>query len=194
MNAGIRITAGLLRGRRIAVPSGQIRPTSEKARQAFFDIVGDRIEGAHFLDLFSGSGVFSFEAISRGAASAVAVDESTRAMADVARTTDAWQLPVRVVPADAIRALHLLGSQQTFDIVFADPPWDFPRYPQLLRGLDEMDLAAGAVVAIEHRRGPEPFDTESTQRLVYRRTANYGDLSISIFDGELNERITRNHP
>src|SRR5512132_123847 len=72
----IRVTAGTLRGRRVPVPKDDVRPTSERARQAFFNIVGPRINGARFLDLFAGSGIFSFEAISRGAKESVAVDSS----------------------------------------------------------------------------------------------------------------------
>jgi 16S rRNA (guanine966-N2)-methyltransferase len=80
----LRITAGSLRGRRVPVPKGDVRPTSERARQAYFNIIGDRIEGARFLDLFAGSGIFSFEALSRGAASATAVDRNTEQIAKTA--------------------------------------------------------------------------------------------------------------
>src|SRR5580704_14104456 len=70
-----RITAGQWRGRLIKTPRGHnTRPTSSKVRQALFDILGPRIEGATVLDLFAGAGTFSFEALSRGAARATLVE------------------------------------------------------------------------------------------------------------------------
>src|SRR5512138_3917342 len=97
----LRITAGSLRGRQIPLPPGT-RPTSERARQAFFNIVGERIAGAVFLDLFAGSGAFAFEAISRGAVRAVAIDESRQNVAAIDRLTVAWGAPVRTISADVL--------------------------------------------------------------------------------------------
>ena len=87
----VRVTAGALRGRRVPVPQGETRPTSERARQAFFNIVGERIDRARFLDLFAGSGIFSFEAVSRGAESSTAVD---RKADRIARLAKEWDVPV----------------------------------------------------------------------------------------------------
>ena len=82
----LRVTGGTLRGRRVPVPAGEVRPTSERARQAYFNIVSDRIAGARFLDLFAGSGIFSLEALSRGAAAAIAVEQSQRQCAAIEQT------------------------------------------------------------------------------------------------------------
>src|ERR1051325_981102 len=94
---GLRIAGGSLRGRKVPVPPGDIRPTSERARQAYFNIVGERIRGARFLDLFAGSGIFAFEAISRGAASSTAVENDRRNAAAIAHLAKAWEQPVNVV-------------------------------------------------------------------------------------------------
>src|SRR5919206_2751366 len=115
----LRVTAGALRGRRVPVPPRAVRPTSERARQAYFNIVGERIEGARFLDLFAGSGIFSFEAVSRGAASSTAVEQNKRYAAAIETLAGEWKAPVSVLARDVFKALPKLGR---FDLVYADPP------------------------------------------------------------------------
>lgn len=176
----IRVTGGSLRGRRVPVPKGEVRPTSERARQAYFDIVGPRIAGARFLDLFAGSGIFSFEAVSRGASEAVAVDASRRHSAAIDETAKSFGVPVRTVTADVLAGIKRLGSE-VFDLVYADPPYDWGRYDELFQALDaELPLAPEALVAIEHRRRTGPFPSE-LKRLRHSRRAEYGEVWISFF-------------
>ena len=176
----IRVTGGSLRGRRVPVPKDEVRPTSERARQAYFDIVGPRVAGARFLDLFAGSGIFSFEAVSRGASEAVAVDASRRHAAAIDETARSFGVPVRAVTADVFTAIRRAGTEE-FDLVYADPPYDWGRYDELLQALDtELPLAPEALVAIEHRRRTEPFSTE-LKRLQHSRRAEYGEVWISFF-------------
>ncbi|MFZ2492947.1 MAG: 16S rRNA (guanine(966)-N(2))-methyltransferase RsmD [Thermoanaerobaculia bacterium] len=180
--SSLRITAGTLRGRRIPMPRGGVRPTSERARQAFFDILGARVEGARFLDLFAGSGIFSFEAVSRGAVAAVAVDVSRRNTAAIARHATELEVPVRAVTADAIEGIGRLPGE-VFDVVYADPPYDYDDYAGLLGAIDEkLQFAEGAVIAVEHRRRTEPFTTER-ERIRFTRRAEYGEVWISLFSG-----------
>ena len=176
----LRITAGTLRGRRIPVPRDEVRPTSERARQAFFDIVGTQIAGARFLDLFAGSGIFSFEAVSRGAAGAVAIDSSRVHTAAIDKTAKELEAPIRTVTADALTGIKRLGNE-VFDVIYADPPYAYDRYDELLTAIDsDLGLAEDAVVAIEHRRRTEPF-TAVTKRLTFSRRAEYGEVWISFF-------------
>src|SRR5438552_1589008 len=128
----LRVTAGTLRGRRVPVPPRDVRPTSERARQAYFNIVAERIEGARFLDLFAGSGVFSFEAVSRGAASSTAVESNRRYAAAIEGLARQWGVAVSVIAQDVFKALPKLGS---FDLVYADPPYDFERYDELVEAV-----------------------------------------------------------
>jgi len=180
----LRITTGALRGRRVPVPRGEVRPTSERARQAFFNIVGERIRGARFLDLFAGSGIFSFEAVSRGAAEAVAVDASRAQTAAIEQTAKELAAPVRTVTADVPAGIKRLRGE-VFDVIYADPPYAYERYDDLLMSIDaDLTLADDAVVAIEHRRKSEPFrraESPPFQRLRFSRRAEYGEVWISFF-------------
>lgn len=176
----IRVTAGSLRGRRIPVPKPDVRPTSERARQAYFNIVGERIAGAKFLDLFAGSGIFSFEAISRGAAEAVAVDASRRGNAAIERLAEEFGVTIRTVTADVFAGIKRVGGE-VFDVIYADPPYAYERYDDLLMSIDkDLTLAPAAMVAIEHRRRSEPF-TATLSQLKFDRRAEYGEVWISFF-------------
>jgi 16S rRNA (guanine966-N2)-methyltransferase len=167
----LRITAGTLRGRRIPVPPHDVRPTSERARQAFFNIVGPRIVGANFLDLFAGSGAFSFEAVSRGAAEATAIDSSKKNIAAIEKLAKEWNVPVKAKLADVLAT----GNWQPATIVYADPPYDFGRYDDLLETLDSLP----ALIAIEHRRKTDL--ASETNHLRFVRRAEYGEVWISMY-------------
>lgn len=171
--SNLRITAGTLKGRRLAIPRKDVRPTSERARQAYFNIIGERIRGAHFLDLFAGSGAFAFEAVSRGAASAIAVDDSRSNIAEIESRAREWNAAVKGVVADAIG----FRPTEPIDLVYADPPYDFARYDELLRTIDTIHPA---LAAIEHRRKQEPF-TAQPLHLVQTRRAEYGEVWITFF-------------
>ena len=176
----IRITAGSHRGRRIPVPPGDVRPTSERARQAWFDIVGPRIAGARFLDLFAGSGIFSFEAFSRGAKECVAIDASRKHTMAIDKTAKAFEAPIRTVTADVLAGIKRLGGE-VFDVIYADPPYAYAQYDDLLMTIDQhLQFADDAVVAIEHRRRTEPFAANPTNLTLSRR-AEYGEVWISFF-------------
>lgn len=180
---GLRITGGELRGRKIRLPAHDLRPTSERARQAFFNIVALDVPGSRFLDLFAGSGIFSLEAISRGAASAVAVEQMPKAAAALSKLATEWKLNLRVVEGDVFPSLKQLTSGLPIDLIYADPPYAFERYQVLLERLDALpSLAGGATVAIEHRRGSEPFRAEELTRLRFIRTASYGEVAFSLFE------------
>jgi len=153
---------------------------------AFFNIAGDRMEGARFLDLFAGSGVFSFEAVSRGAASAVAIEQDRKAVETIARLASEWSVPVTPIAANVFAGIPRLAAKVAdgakFDVVYADPPYSFGRYDELLDTIDrQAPLAEGALVAIEHQRRSDPFTIEC-KRLKAARRAEYGEIWITLFE------------
>ncbi|HET7452154.1 MAG TPA: RsmD family RNA methyltransferase [Thermoanaerobaculia bacterium] len=126
MKGALRVVGGIFRNRRLAVVPGS-RPTSERAREALFDILGDRVRGWRVLELFAGSAAVAIEALSRGAAEAVAVDRDPRAAAANARAVGA---PLEVVGEDSVCAARRLAlAGRRFDLVFLDPPYGEPSPP-----------------------------------------------------------------
>lgn len=184
----MRIVGGEFRGRRLATPSGlAVRPTADRLRQTLFDILahgqGNRVRGARVLDLFAGTGALGLEAMSRGAAYVLFVENDAEARALVRRNVEALGLTghTRIFRRDAAD-LGPAGNIVPFDLVFADPPYR--------QGLGERALA-GAVaggwlsedavaileesVAVEVAPIPglEPIDRRhvgDSQLLFFRRT------------------------
>ncbi|MDR1629976.1 MAG: 16S rRNA (guanine(966)-N(2))-methyltransferase RsmD [Oscillospiraceae bacterium] len=120
----MRVITGTARGRKLISPPGKdVRPTTDRVKEAVFSIVQFEIEGRRVLDLFAGSGQLGIEALSRGAAEAVFVEQS-RAVAEIVRQNlkvTAFFDRARVVNADA---LSFLGtSSDVFDLAFLDPPY-----------------------------------------------------------------------
>jgi len=147
---------------------------------AFFNIAGPRIDGAHFLDLFAGSGVFSFEAVSRGAASSTAIEQDRRAVATIKQLAEQWDAAVSAIAGDVFAEIPRLRGR-FFDVIYADPPYSFGRYDDLLAALDGSGiLGDDAIVGIEHQRRSEPFTIE-TKRLKPLRRAEYGEVWITLF-------------
>lgn len=122
----IRIVAGELRGRRLAVAPG-VRPTTERAREALFSILGEQVRGARVLDAAAGSGALGFEALSRGAREAVFVEADRRVgrvlEANLERTGLAGRARIVVRPVSSWLALERPAG---FDVAFFDPPWADP--------------------------------------------------------------------
>jgi len=125
----VRVIAGTLRGRRLAVPRNGVRPTADRVREAVFSSLGD-VEGFAVLDLYAGSGSLGIEALSRGAARAVFVERGREAVAVLRRNLATLDLAdrARVRPEEARRVVRALARRtaerpgEGFDLVFAAPP------------------------------------------------------------------------
>ena len=110
---------------------GDVRPTPDRVRETLFNWLGQDLDGARTLDLFAGSGALSFEALSRGAALAVAVDRR----AELVRAIDATAQMLGAAALETHRADardFLARETRLFDVVFLDPPFDDPQWETLL--------------------------------------------------------------
>jgi 16S rRNA (guanine966-N2)-methyltransferase len=177
----VRVIAGELGGQRLVAPRGwKVRPTSDRAREAIFSVLGDRVRGARVLDLYCGTGALAIEALSRGASQATLVDRDTRAaLGNVERFGLGER--VELVRADVSRWLASRqggNKEPIFDLVFIDAPYRLAdrvgqELDSRLRGL----LAEGGLAVVESG-ARRPLRIDSLPRLRQRR---YGAADVSIY-------------
>lgn len=159
-----------------------VRPTADRVREAIFNILGERTEGARVLDLFAGTGALGLEAISRGASSAVLVESDSRTFAVLRRNIE----ELGAVEAEALRmdyraALRMLGSRGSrFRLVLLDPPYGKGIAVRAARELAGSGIVehGGTVVIEETVRAGEPDFPAAWFREEDRR---YGDTRIVLF-------------
>ena len=180
----MRIVGGRLARRTLDAPKGdRTRPTTDRVREALFNLLGARLDlgGAAVADLFAGSGALGLEAISRGAARATFVERHGPTLAVARRNAEALGVGDRAtfVRADAVKTLRR-GSFGPFDLVLADPPYDLPELPDL-PALVRPALAPGGVAAVEH---DARHAFEGAPGWLLSRT--YGGTVVSLF-GETGE-------
>ena len=120
----MRVIAGTSGGIRLNVPDTDVRPTMDRVKAAIFSSLQDRIGGARVLDLFAGTGALGIEALSRGAASALFVEENRAAVLAIEQNFIRTKLRGRVRKQEVFAFLEGAGSREKFDIIFADPPYE----------------------------------------------------------------------
>ncbi len=140
----MRVVAGEYGGRRLkAVPGIKTRPTTDKVKEAMFNIIGPYLEGGQVLDLFAGSGGLSIEAVSRGADHATLVDRQYQAIKTIHENLSVTKEEDKftVLKGDAYKMLNKLAKQeQGFDYVFLDPPYKKQQILELMEQLKKLGL------------------------------------------------------
>jgi 16S rRNA (guanine966-N2)-methyltransferase len=179
----MRIVGGTLRGRPLATPRSEaIRPTSDRTREAVFNIIAhnwpERLEGARVLDLFSGTGALGLEALSRGAAQCLFIEESAEGRGLIRTNIEEFGLQGRakIFRRDATR-LGEAGTISPFDLVFADPPYGKGLAEEALQSaLAGSWLTAGALVVVEEAAA-SPFRPAGGFEVLERR--DWGDTGVT---------------
>ncbi|MDJ0782806.1 MAG: 16S rRNA (guanine(966)-N(2))-methyltransferase RsmD [Desulfosarcinaceae bacterium] len=180
----MRIISGHLRGRRLIPVHGRAtRPTSDRTREALFNILGPRVLGRRVLDLFAGTGALAIEALSRGAQSALLVDNAGPALATIRKNVARCGLTdVATVRRWDLRRRPVLLADYPgfFDLVFLDPPYHQQLIDDTLVHLHECGaLAARAVIVAEHHRTDHLEPPAAHYRLQDQR--RYGKTLVSFF-------------
>jgi 16S rRNA (guanine966-N2)-methyltransferase len=174
----VRIIAGVYRGTRIFAPAGnETRPTSDRAREAAFNLIGP-VDGASVLDLFAGSGALGLEALSRGAARATFVENDRDACRTIDRNVEKLRVTgATVLQRDVFRVLAT--GTATYDLILADPPYDFDGDVRLAPFLAHA-LARNGVLVYETARRREP----ALAGLHVRTSRTYGSARLTLFEHE----------
>ena len=161
---GLRIIGGDLRGKRLKSIHGKlIRPTADRIREAIFNILLNSIAKTLVLDLFAGTGALGIEALSRGAASVVFIDNRKEALSVLKRNINSCMLDQKanIVKWNIRQNLNCIKSQKNhFDLIFLDPPYDNNLIKSTLFNLDKShSLKKGACIVVEHSLF-EPIPTD----------------------------------
>jgi 16S rRNA (guanine966-N2)-methyltransferase len=176
----MRVTGGTGKGRKLKVPAGsRVRPTSDKVKQALFNILGQKVEGALFLDLFAGTGGIGIEALSRGAGRVVFVVDSRDSLKVIKKNVEQTGFVEHAQIVASKAETFLKKTSEQFDIVFLDPPYSLALEP-LLKVLAESGiLKLDSILIAEHFKKQPSI--EHTGNLALYREAQYGDTVLTFY-------------
>lgn len=177
----MRIISGKYKGKRLIAPKKlPVRPTTDMAKEGLFNILNHRFhfEETQVLDLFSGTGNISYEFASRGAVSITAVDGHVGCIQFIYKTATELEFPINVKKADVFKFLE--RDKAKYDIIFADPPYDFKedlflKLPDLV--FKNRLLKEGGVLIVEH--SPQ---TSLDEHPHFRDKRKYGSSIFSFFE------------
>jgi 16S rRNA (guanine(966)-N(2))-methyltransferase RsmD len=189
----MRIIAGALRGRRIEMPkAANVRPTLDRVRESLFNILGDAVEDARFLDLYAGSGANGIEALSRGARAAAFVDSSSQALRVLKRNIASLDLAgqAQILRLNLPERMASLVGFAPFEIAFADPPYAALDARQLLSSMTSHRIMAnGGTFVLEHDAGQEAPQSEGDFERV--RQKKYGQTFLSFYEINVRQRSSQ---
>lgn len=177
----MRVISGKYKGKRFAPPKRfPSRPTTDMAKEALFSILDARVyfDNLDVLDLFAGTGNISLEFLSRGVGSVISVDNHSVSYRYQQKTAEELNDPNWTVLRQD--ALDYLGTvQKKFDIIFADPPFDFEKKNEIAAAVFENELLVeDGILIIEHS------DRVKLSGKYLKKTRNYGGVSFSFFEYE----------
>ena len=177
----MRVITGSARGRRLIEPqNSEIRPTTDRVKEAIFNICQFDVEGRRVLDLFGGTGQLGIEAKSRGAAQVDIVDASRESIRLIHENVRLVGLDVRVIQTDALSYLERCGA---YDLIFIDPPYDSGLAEKALGRIKAFDiLSNGGIIICETRTYTELLAPGAPYRM--KKQYVYGKVKLTTFTKE----------
>lgn len=184
----MRVITGSARGRRLTTLEGRdVRPTTDMVKEAMFSILHFEMEQAMVLDLFAGSGQLGIEALSRGARCCIFVDQNVLAQKVIRENLAGTQLSEKSRVAAMDAKAFLINTNERFDIVLLDPPYDSGILPEILPLAAERMNDGGAILCETRLREELPEDIGP---FVLKKKYRYGKIALSLYrkkedDGEV---------
>lgn len=183
----MRVISGKAKGRRLfTIPGEATRPTTDRVKEAVFSLLGPNLQDAKVLDLFAGSGALGIEAISRGAAAAVFVDNSSRAVKVIKKNVEScgFQEEATTYRLNAQQALNKMKAEgRVFDLIFLDPPYNISNYDEIIQKIQDNGLLEkDARIVVEHDYKLSLPSEIGMLSLI--KDNKYGDIRISIYQAE----------
>ena len=177
----MRVIAGSAGGIRLAVPKSGVRPTMDRVKAAIFSSLGEAVIGARVLDLFAGSGALGIEALSRGAASAIFVEDDRQSAEAIEKNLAKTNLEGRVRQQDVFDFLRPRANAEKFEIIFADPPYEKLQHGEsytekLLNSEDLPQLVGSEGVFVLEKRPREDLPEIRFWRVVRQKA--YGATEV----------------
>jgi len=189
----MRIISGTAKGRRLKVPKlshdRRVRPLTDQAREALFNILGGLVVDCYFLDLFAGTGAVGIEALSRGAKLSIFVELDRKVVSTIRENLaiTGFEDRAEVYSLDALRAIKVLDSKKSqFDIVFLGPPYGSPALEKALELLSISNIIKKDTVVIAEHRAKHDIP-ESFGSLMKLRDMRYGDTVLSFYKWRSND-------
>ena len=176
----MRVITGFCKGKRLITPDGKdVRPTSDKVKEAVFSALQFDIEGRRVLDLFAGSGQLGIEALSRGAESATFVDSAISSVKIIKKNIELCGLQDKTKVFNLDYASFCAMSRDTFDIAFLDPPYSEGILPLALKAVLPLMSSFGIIVC-EH---PSEVELpESIGGFSILKAYSYGKIKVTVYN------------
>lgn len=177
----MRIISGLYKSRKIVAPKNlPVRPTTDMAKEGLFNVLNNTFyfDAISVLDLFAGTGNISYEFASRGTKDIISVDQDFGCIKFINQTSETFKMPVKTIKSDVFKFLEKASLK--FDVIFADPPYDFSleqfsKIPELV--FQNALLEDDGVLVVEHSK-----ETDLSHLEHYSYSKSYGGNRFSFFE------------
>ncbi len=182
----MRVITGIAKGRKLKSPKGmETRPTSDRIKEALFNIIGSRAIDVNFLDLYAGTGAIGIEALSRGAVKAVFVEKNPKTVKIIKENLQVTGLSEKaeILVQEADRAISLISAKgEIFNIIFIDPPYLKDLEKTSLAMIDNNSLLApdGWVIVESSKLDTMPHEVGQLKMF---RQEKYGDTVLTFYQG-----------